>query len=145
MINDITHLASGGEHRRPNKPLTGLVSTSESESFIIKPDEVKAKVVQPWNNAQLNLITDTEVSKSPTLWVIMDKYCTTVIQLPGVNTPFNTTSHKYAKSVAREVGNGAHVVKYRDALKLVATSPCNLPHDHPQYNADKRAAKIKIP
>jgi len=116
----------------------------EPLSKIILPDSIEAE-----KYGKVNLITDTEINKKgKVLYVVMDKYRTTVVKQPGLEKPFSTHNKKFADSVAREIGEknpkfGGVVETLRDALKLVSTSPCNLPKDHPKYNKDKRAPKIR--
>lgn len=90
----------------------------------------------------MNLLTTTEFNKSGPLYVVMDKFRTTVLQTPGSNKPFFTKKRKYAEYVAREAGGV--VETFRDAIGLVASSPCNLPHDSKLYSADKTAPKLRL-
>lgn len=106
--------------------------------LIVTPDEAAAEGVT------LNLITskDQHRTKGGVLWVVMDKHCTTVAQWPGQTKPFHTKSKKFAESVAQQMGGVA--VTHREALELVATSPCNFPKDSKMYNPDPAAAKIRM-
>ena len=88
----------------------------------------------------LNLNTRKELNKSGVLYVVMDAECTTVMQIPGTSLPFSTKSRKYAEYIAREAKGCVQPIL--DAMRLVATSPCNLPPTHPQYVADKKAPKL---
>lgn len=90
----------------------------------------------------MNLLTNKEANKSGIIWIVMDKHRTTVLQMPGLNKPFSTKSRKYAEQVAKE--SDGVVESYRDAITYVASSPCNLPKDSKRYNADVKAAKIKL-
>lgn len=92
--------------------------------------------------SKLNLITDTELAKAGIIYVVMDKHRTTVLQTPGTNKPFFTKKKKYADQIARE--SGGVVETYREAIRYVASSPCNLPKDHKHYNPDPSVAKIPI-
>lgn len=89
-----------------------------------------------------NLTTETELDKGDTLYVVMDKYCTTVIMMPGLKKPFSTNRRKYADYVAKEKGNGAVVRTLREAIDLTMRSPCNLPPDHKLYSKDRSAPKV---
>jgi hypothetical protein len=91
----------------------------------------------------LNLITDTEILKDgKTLFVVMDKHRTTVLKQPGLEVPFQTLRRKYADQVAKE--SGGVVEPLSKAIKLVASSPCNLPKTSKWYNPDPRADKIPL-
>jgi hypothetical protein len=92
--------------------------------------------------SKLNLITDTELAKSGTLYVVMDKHRTTCIKQPGLSKPWSTKRIKHAQSVAKETGGVVETL--RKATILVASSPCNLPKDHEYYNPDPAATKIPI-
>lgn len=112
-------------------------STPKSR-LIVTPDEAALEGIK------LNLITnkDQNRTKGGILWVVMDKYCTTVVRWPGQTKPFHTKSKKYAEQVAKE-GDGV-AKPLREALELVASSPCNLPKDSRQYNSDPKAPKIRL-
>lgn len=74
----------------------------------------------------INLNTDTEYSKSPTLWVVLSADKSTVLVDPGLgNKPFSTTNKKRAEQVAKE--SGGFAVPYKEAMDAVLKHPKNQP------------------
>ena len=131
-------------------PLEGQIKPSPSSNGLvdagITPDmlQVKSALLTPdmpeFHAPQL--MTEKSLGQK-TMYVVMDKNLTTTIHRPGMTQPYNTLVKKHAEQVAKEMGNGHVVVPLRTAIELVANSPCNLPKNHPLYNPDPSADKLK--
>lgn len=55
--------------------------------------------------------------KARDIYVIMSKDETTILKNPGLGRPWSSKVFKMAEHVAKQVGNGAHVVTLEYAIK----------------------------
>lgn len=110
-------------------------TTDQSEGFLITNQHTV--------NKMFNIMTNKTRKKGSVIWVVMDRYRTTCLQVPGTGKAFGSHLKKFVETVATEVGGVVEALG--DAMHYVACSPCNLPKEHPAYKADKAAPKLKLP
>lgn len=109
--------------------------------LIVLPPETVGKSEAETARHKLQLLTRKQRSKYSQQYVVMDRYRTTVLQVPGTGLPFCNTSKRHVDAVAAEVGGVCETLL--DAIELVASSPCNFPKDSKHYDQRKSAAKLK--